>query len=46
MVGPVLAEYGEQSVVESVLAQILREGTGAQHPSARPTRPGTASVTS
>ncbi|MDI3331623.1 MAG: glutamate--cysteine ligase [Micrococcus sp.] len=30
VVGPVLAEYGEQSVIESGVAQILREGTGAQ----------------
>jgi glutamate---cysteine ligase / carboxylate-amine ligase len=31
VVGPVLAEYGEQSAVESGVAQVLREGTGAQH---------------
>jgi glutamate---cysteine ligase / carboxylate-amine ligase len=31
VVGPVLAEYGERSVVEAGVAQILREGTGSQH---------------
>jgi len=31
VVGPVLAEYGEQSAVESGVARILRDGTGAQY---------------
>jgi carboxylate-amine ligase len=29
-IGPVLAEYGELSAVETVITQILREGTGAR----------------
>lgn len=27
--GPVLAEYGEESVVEAIVGDIVREGTGA-----------------
>lgn len=30
VVGPVLAEYGEQSAVDAGVARILRDGTGAQ----------------
>ncbi|MCY1157888.1 MAG: carboxylate-amine ligase [Citricoccus sp.] len=31
VVGPVLAEYGERSVIEAGVAKILREGTGSQY---------------
>lgn len=31
VVGPVLAEYGEQTAVDAGVAQILRDGTGSQY---------------